>query len=206
MKIAIFDMDGTLVDSSKDITISVNYVREHNHSLEPLSEQYVIDVINMTNRNLAKLFYETDQYLPKDRELFEKHYYDQCVKNVKLYEHIEDVLDELSEDGIKCAVATNAPSIFAHRMLEHLNIKDYFEHIVGSDMVENSKPHRDMLDLILDNYDYSSCYMIGDNDKDMIAGESVGANTLYATWGFGEPSDEYKNLKTPLAILSYVQS
>ncbi len=206
MKVAIFDMDGTLIDSSKDITISVNHVREANHSLEPLSEQYVVEIINMTNRNLAKLFYETDEYLQKDRDLFEKHYYDQCIVNVKLYEHIEDVLDELTEDGIKCAVATNAPSIFAKRMLEHLNIVDYFEHIVGSDMVENSKPHRDMLDLILDNYDYNSCFMIGDNDKDMLAGENVGANTLFATWGFGEANSEYKNLKTPLAILSYVQS
>ena len=49
-------MDGTLIDSRKDITISVNYVRRVNHNLPPLSEEFIVDAINKKDRNLAYLF------------------------------------------------------------------------------------------------------------------------------------------------------
>ena len=66
-KIVIFDMDGTLIDSKKDITISVNYVREKNHSLPPLSEEFIVNAINKKERNLAYLFYQTQTYEHKLR-------------------------------------------------------------------------------------------------------------------------------------------
>ena len=57
MKVIIFDMDGTLLDSKKDITISINYVRQKHYSLLPLSEDFIVQAINMEVRNLSKLFY-----------------------------------------------------------------------------------------------------------------------------------------------------
>ena len=56
MKLVIFDMDGTLLDSKKDITISVNHIRKLHYNLEPLSEEFVVEAINMEVRNLPKLF------------------------------------------------------------------------------------------------------------------------------------------------------
>ena len=47
MKVVIFDMDGTLLDSKKDITISINYIRDLHYSLAPLSEEFVVEAINM---------------------------------------------------------------------------------------------------------------------------------------------------------------
>jgi len=70
-KIVIFDMDGTLIDSKKDITISINHIRHIHHNLAPLSEEFVVEAINMDVRNLPKLFYETEVYEDKDKILFE---------------------------------------------------------------------------------------------------------------------------------------
>ncbi|MFT7860575.1 MAG: HAD family hydrolase [Sulfurimonas sp.] len=187
-KIAIFDMDGTLIDSKKDITISVNYVREINHSLEPLSESFVVEAINMHQRNLAKLFYGTELYEERDRVIFEKHYKEQCIQNPYLYEGVGELLDTLKENEIKLSVATNAPTVFAKTMLESLQVVEHFDLVIGADKVKKSKPHPDMLHYILEHYNYldtrDNAWMIGDNSKDMEAANNAGINSVFAAWGF----------------------
>jgi len=93
MKVVIFDMDGTLLDSKKDITISVNYIRELHYNLPPLSEEFIVEAINMDVRNLPKLFYGTENYEEKDREVFEIHYALQCTQNPYLYEGMKETLE-----------------------------------------------------------------------------------------------------------------
>jgi phosphoglycolate phosphatase len=189
-KIVIFDMDGTLINSSRDITLSINHVRLTCYSLPPLKEQFVIDSINAHDRNLASLFYQTNEYESKAKELFESHYYDQCIQNVHTYTEIIDTLSHLSSHGCLMSVATNAPSVFAKRMLTHLGIAEYFGCIIGADDVEQPKPHPQMLELILDYHGYDAqndqAWMIGDNSKDMQAAKSTNVGTIFAAWGFSD--------------------
>lgn len=204
MKIAIFDMDGTLIDSAKDITISINEVRRVNHRLDPLSEAFVVEAINREHRNLAKLFYETQQYEQTDRELFELHYHEQCVQNVRLYEGIKESLYALKEKEVFLSVATNAPTKFAYRMLEHCGVSDAFDFIVGADKVSKPKPDKEMLVSILKGYGYQNKHqalMIGDNSKDMQAASHAGIEAAFATWGFSPVSQYHKTLSSPLDIV-----
>jgi len=208
MTIVIFDMDGTLIDSKKDITISVNYVRDINHNLPPLTQKYIVDVINMQERELPKLFYNTDSYEKKDATIFEEHYLDQCIQNLYLYEDILKLLQELKKESIKISVATNAPTKFAKKMLHHLGIEEMFDMIVGADMVRNSKPSPEMLELILKDYKFNSqedsAYMIGDSIKDMKSAESAGIKPIFVKWGFSVDSFNYLTVEKPLEILNYV--
>ncbi|MDD2653287.1 MAG: HAD family hydrolase [Sulfurimonas sp.] len=208
MKIVIFDMDGTLLDSKKDITISINHVREKNHNLPPVSEEYVVAAINAEVRNLSKLFYETEIYLERDRELFESHYDAQCVQNVTLYEGIEEVLKTLVAKSVKISVATNAPTQFALRMLEHLGVKHLFDVIIGADRVANSKPSPEMLHHILNHYRYESknhkAWMVGDNSKDVLSARSAGIEPIFVTWGFTPSSNEKTVAKKPKELLDIV--
>ncbi len=186
-KIVIFDMDGTLIDSKKDITISVNYVRRVNHGLPPLSEEFIVDAINKKERNLAFLFYGTKEYEERDRELFEKHYHNQCIEHASLYDGVQETLELLHANAVLMGVATNAPTKFAKRMLEHLKIADYFVKIVGADKAK-PKPDPDMVLQILSacNYEPQSdkAWMVGDNPKDIEVAKRSGIEAIYATWGF----------------------
>lgn len=192
-KIVIFDMDGTLINSSLDITLSINHVRLTCYSLEPLGEQFVIDAINAHDRNLASLFYQTQVYETKAKELFESHYYDQCIQNVHTYPQIKETLEHLQSSGCLMSVATNAPSIFAKRMLTYLGIAEYFSCIIGADNVKQAKPHPQMIELILDHHGYDvhsdQAWMIGDNSKDMQAARSANVGTIFAAWGFSDTGE-----------------
>jgi phosphoglycolate phosphatase len=207
-KFVIFDMDGTLIDSKKDITISVNYVREHNHGLPPLSEQFIVDAINMHERNLAKLFYDTEVYERRDKELFEKHYKEQCIEHPYLYEGVEEVLLTLSEHGVKMSVATNAPTSFARTMLQHLGVAKLFDVIIGADKVKASKPHPDMIHTILEHYRFDAqqdkAWMIGDNSKDIESAERAGIEAVFAAWGFSAYGEHSVIAKHPKEILDIV--
>jgi phosphoglycolate phosphatase len=208
MKLVIFDMDGTLIDSKKDITISVNHIRKLHYNLEPLSEEFVVEAINMEVRNLPKLFYNTQVYEQKDRDVFESFYEKQCTQNPYLYNGIKEVLLTLKEKGIKLSVATNAPTKFAKLMLNSLGVKNMFDVIVGADEVSMPKPSAEMLYKILEFYNFDKlkdkAWMIGDNSKDMLSAKNAGIQSAFATWGFSSQSNYKKIISHPIDILDIV--
>ncbi len=199
-------MDGTLIDSAKDITISVNEVRRINHKLDELSEDFIVEAINREQRNLAQLFYGTEEYEQRDKLLFEEHYHVQCIQNVRLYEGVEESINALLEKEVRLSVATNAPTKFACRMLDACGVLESFDFIIGADKVSRPKPDKEMLEYILNGYGYKKehkALMVGDNSKDMQAASNAGIEAAFATWGFSPVGEHQRIVNKPQEIISY---
>lgn len=188
-KLLIFDMDGTLVDTRKDITLSINYVRGTKY-LPSLSESEVIKIINSKREELAMKFYGTETYLPEDRRLFEEHYKEQCTKNAVLFDGVLETLKLLKEMKIKMSVATNAPTKFGQKILSSVGISEYFDHIVGACKVKNPKPDKEMIEYINNLYvgrvlSSKNTIIVGDNYTDVNAGLNAGITSVFVKWGYG---------------------
>ena len=204
MKNIIFDMDGTLIDSSKAITNSVNFVRE-NIGLPPLSIEIVTKNINKPDTNLPKIFYETDEYKQSHRELFISCYHKECIKNIKLYDGIYEILQELSK-RFTLNIATNASDFFARKMLNHLKIEKFFSVIIGRNNVKEVKPHPEMIETILKSTksDKKNTLLIGDSQKDELTAKNAKIDFIFVSWGFGEKIENPPTANNPKELLSMI--
>ena len=184
MRIIMFDMDGTLIDSGTSITNTINHVRE-NLGLEKMEKTYVLEKLNDPNINAAKFFYGTEDFTEQQKTLFEEYYNQNCLKDLEIYEGIEKLIDDLNSE-FTLAVATNASSIFARKMLGYLNLEKYFKTIVGYDSVKNPKPHPEMVHKILDTHNIKkeNAQLIGDSHKDIMAADNAGIDSVLVNWGF----------------------
>ncbi|MBL3520002.1 HAD family hydrolase [Aliarcobacter lanthieri] len=190
MKLIIFDMDGTLVDSGYAIANTVNYVRE-NLGFEPMPRNYILENVNDPNINSAEFFYGTKEFTKNQEELFKDYYNKHCLTDLVLYDGIKNLLDNLKNE-FKFAVATNANSVYANKMLNHLEINHYFSSILGYNDVEKPKPNPDMINKILDIHSIKkeNAQLIGDSKKDIMAATNAGVDSVLVNWGFSNYIDE----------------
>ena len=176
--LAIFDMDGTLVDSSKTLANAINYVRGK-LNLKPLEESVILEQINNPNCNLPKFFYEVDKLEDFHEQYFSEYYSKNHDKELMLFDGAKEMLEELKSKNINLAIATNAYRKSTLEALKHLKIDKYFDNIVCFDDIQKGKPHPDMLLYLLNKnkIDPKKAIFIGDSDRDKLAAKA--ANIKY---------------------------
>lgn len=184
MHLIMFDMDGTLVDSSKAITNTINYVRE-NLGFERFEKDYILEKVNDPSINSAEFFYGTKEFTDEQTKLFEEYYNKNCLLDLEVYDGIAKLVDDLKDD-FTLAVATNAGSDFAKKMLDHVGLEKYFSTILGYNDVKNPKPHPEMVQKILNTHNIhkNNAQLIGDSHKDILAATNAGVDSVLVNWGF----------------------
>jgi len=200
-KLIIFDMDGTLIDSGDAISNTINFVRT-NIGLEPMPKEQLLQNINNPDINSAKYFYGTSEFTPEQTELFGKYYDEHCVSDIQIYDGIKQLVSELSNKYTLC-VATNASKEFAVKMLESVEILEYFKIVIGSMCVKKPKPAPDMLLSICKqlNIKPQDAVLIGDSLKDKQAASSCNMECILVNWGFSNHLISDKNVVTSVSQL-----
>lgn len=190
----IFDMDGTLVNSQKNITSSVNHTRKF-LGLEPIGQEMIYEHINTPHTNLALKFYNQEEFSDETKEVFYKHYIDECVKELHFYDGIKELLEKMSKKA-KLAIATNAYDVFAKKMMKHLGVVEYFDAIIGANTAQASKPDGQMAKYVIDKLHVKkqNTVLIGDSQKDELCALDAGVNFIFCEWGYGEYKSAQKYL------------
>ncbi|CAA6814857.1 MAG: Predicted phosphatase [uncultured Sulfurovum sp.] len=189
-KLIIFDMDGTLVDSSLTIANAINYVRSK-LKLEALESELILTKVNEPNLNPALFFYEVEAFNSEHEQWFSEYYTDNHEKELQLYKGIKVFLKELIANGYKLAIATNAYRGSTLESLSHLKIVDYFSSIACYDDVGRGKPAPDMLEKNLEDLELEAkdAIFVGDSERDLMAANTLKMDYIMINWGFSDYED-----------------
>jgi phosphoglycolate phosphatase len=185
----LFDLDGTLIESSEDIAGAANYLRRI-RGLEALSLKTVASYVGDGIEALVSRLIETndpDQVAACVGQ-FKAYYHDHCVDQTRLYEDVLPTLQELKRRGYHLAVVTNKPAGISRRILQGLGVGQYFQTVVGGDSTHQKKPHHAPMHLACRELDVqpAHCAMVGDSHVDVAAGKGVAMRTVGIRDGIGD--------------------
>lgn len=185
IRLILFDLDGTLVDSSRDITNALNY------ALKPygFKTMTVEETVKLVGEGIARLIEKvigTEKIGIKDNVLkrFLEYYSDHLTEYTKPYPGVTETLDRLSAYGK--AVISNKREELSRRLLEELGLASCFNHILGSDSTPEKKPSPLPVLTVLkrEGLTPDQALMVGDSNLDIEAGRKAGVITVGAGYGY----------------------
>jgi phosphoglycolate phosphatase len=146
----VFDLDGTLVDSSHDIAAALNRVLEPlggtaltAEAVSPLLGEGVLRLIEGVLR--AAGLAPSEELVSATAPRYLAAYRENPVSESTLYGGVAETLHRLAAQGIPMGVCTNKNEAIARQVLAGLGVDGYFAAVVGADRLANSKPHPDHL-------------------------------------------------------------
>ncbi|GBE36878.1 phosphoglycolate phosphatase [bacterium BMS3Bbin07] len=185
IRLIIFDLDGTLVDSSRDITNALNY------ALKPygFKAMTVDETIKLVGEGISRLIEKvigTERMEIKNDVLrrFLEFYSDHLTEYTRPYPDVTDTLDKLST--YRKAVISNKREELSRKLLEELGLAPYFSHILGSDSTPEKKPSPLPILTVLkrEGLTPAQALMVGDSNLDIEAGRKAGVITVGAGYGY----------------------
>jgi phosphoglycolate phosphatase len=187
VRLLVFDLDGTLIDSKVDLANSVN------HALaafglpalsHPVIYSYVGDGATMLIRRAVGE--EGDGILPAVLEAFLAHYRRHLLDTTIPYPGVGESLREWV-GTYQMAVLTNKSLDMTQAILSGLSLDRYFTDVVGGDSPDGKKPHPGGLLRIMRacGASHGETLMIGDSRNDVLAGKMAGVRTCGVTYGLG---------------------
>lgn len=193
--VVVFDVDGTLLDTSEGVLASVKYTIGK-HNLPEIDEETLRTFIGPPIQDsFARVYGLSGDILQELATTFRNQYKDVDLLKAVPYEGIFDVFEALLTNGIKPAIATYKRQDYATKIMQHFGFDKYTDIIYGADH-ENELKKRDIIELALKDSgvnDFSKAVMIGDSDNDAIGAEGIGTEFIGVTYGFGFRSKEDVN-------------
>ena len=198
--VLIFDLDGTLVDSKKDLTASVNYVRGR-FDLPVLPEEEIARFIGNGATMLIRRALDTratEDNVQAGLQMFLTYYRGHMLDTTALYPGVRETLDRLS--GCKLAILTNKPVHFSCAMLDGLGIYGHFTVVYGGNSFDHKKPDPVGIYQILSDTkgQREKTWMIGDSAVDVLTGRNAGVTTCGVTYGYA--SETFKDAQPDFLI------
>ena len=186
----MFDLDGTLADTGRDLADAVNFTRAY-FNLPKLPDDAVLTHVGRGVEHLLKqaLPEENPERFEEVLRVFLRRYEDHLLDATVLYPHVQQTLEHFRDK--RRAVVSNKMHRLTVAVLRGLGVENCFDVILGGDSAPQKKPDPALLRRALARFDVPAerALMVGDGDIDIEAGKRAGVVTCGVTYGLGRKQD-----------------
>jgi phosphoglycolate phosphatase len=186
IRLVVFDLDGTLADTKRDLALSVNAMREC-MGLGPLPLDAVTSYVGhgvtvLIRRALGDQ--AADGEVEKGLTFFLDYYAHHLLDNTVAYPGVREALESLGNQRL--AILTNKPTRFSREIVAGLGLAPYFFEIYGGDSFPLKKPDPIGITTLMSlaSIPAEKTLIVGDSDTDVLTGRNAGAWTCGVTYGF----------------------
>ncbi len=214
VSVVLFDLDGTLADSAGDLAGAVNRIRAE-RGLPPVGVDALRPHASAGARGLLGAgmgVKPNDADYVELRDRFLAYYAEELANTTTLFDGIPSLLDQLEARGVRWGIVTNKAERYTRPVLAALGIAHRAATIVSGDTTSHPKPHPAPLlhAAQLLAVDTALCLYVGDDLRDVTAGNAAGMSTIVAEYGYlgeGGCADEWPAtgwIERPLDLLGWL--
>ena len=213
--VVLFDLDGTLIDSAPDLAGAANELRAE-HGLTPLPYAALRPMVGTGARGMLGVAFGVtpeDEAFAALRDDFLARYARRLLHSTVVFAEVAPALDALDAAGICWGIVTNKAMRFTEPLVAGLGLGRRAAVVISGDTTPHAKPHPEPLLEAARRLGVAPahCCYIGDDHRDVVAGQSAGMRTLVAGWGYlgqGEPVQAWgadQVLSSPSQLLQWLE-
>jgi 2-phosphoglycolate phosphatase len=183
----LFDLDGTLADTAPDLAHAANKLRI-TRGLAPVAYELLRPVASAGARGLIGAAFgispEDEGYIAL-RDEFLRNYRTAIAVDSRLFDGIADLLSQLENDGIAWGIVTNKAEQLTSLLVPQIGL-DHAKCVISGDTTAFPKPHAAPLLEACRRIGIpaSDCWYVGDDLRDVQAGQAADMTTIAAAWGY----------------------
>ena len=215
IKLCIFDLDGTVLDTIATIAHYGNYALIKNgiEAIEACEYKYLAGtgIANLIKNMLNFRQCYTEELYERVFHDYDTAYNADVSYKSTVFDGLKEALDKIKAIGIKLAIVSNKPDYAAKTVVNSLYGENYFVSVNGQKQGEPLKPDpRVVLDMLKEqNVKKEECLYIGDTSVDMKTGKNAGIFTIGVLWGFRGREELTENgadivIEKPAELYDYV--
>ncbi|HET7793947.1 MAG TPA: phosphoglycolate phosphatase [Rhizobacter sp.] len=198
IRAVLFDLDGTLIDSAPDLAGAGNDMRTA-RGLPALPYEQFRPMVGSGARGMVGIALQVgpaDTGFAELRDEFLSRYEQRMTQLTRVFDEMQPVLAALDALGMPWGIVTNKAARFTEPLVRQLGLDAVAATVVSGDTTAHSKPHpAPLLEAARRmNVEPGHCVYVGDDLRDVQAGQAAGMGTVVAAWGYlgaGDPVDAW---------------
>lgn len=194
----LFDLDGTLTDPREGITKSVQHALRAFGIEEPDLKKLEPFIGPPLKDSFMEFYGLTDEQAAKAITVYRERFAPIGVLENQIFPGIVQMLEKLQEARIQLAVASSKPTVFVKQILQHFEIEQYFQVIVGSELDGKRGSKEEVVEEALNRMGilvmpaekrHGCCAMVGDRKFDIQGAKAHGITGVGVRFGFARPGE-----------------